>query len=166
MILSAIVAMSRDRVIGYDNNLIWKLKTDLRHFKVLTTGHTIIMGRKTFESIGKPLPDRVNVVLSRQDLNMPGVIVVKSIPQALRIARMNNDVNPFIIGGEEIYKLTLPYVNKVFTTEIDKSFIGDAFFPELPPSFELVRSSKLMEEDGLEFKFNIYERKPSNEING
>jgi len=127
--ISIIVAMSKNRVIGVKNSLPWHISEDLKRFKRLTTGYPIIMGRKTFESIGKPLPERRNIVISRnQNLKLQDVEVVKSIEDALKICSSENLI--YIIGGEQIYNLAMPYANNIHLTEVNKEVEGDAFFPE------------------------------------
>ncbi|TYC08474.1 dihydrofolate reductase [Bizionia gelidisalsuginis] len=129
--LTIIVAASENNAIGKDNGLIWHLSDDLKRFKSLTSGHHIIMGRKTFESFPKPLPNRTHVIVTRQD-NYPvpvGVIVVNSIEKAIEISK--NDNQPFIIGGGEIYKQALPYVNTIEITRVHDTFDADTFFPEI-----------------------------------
>ncbi|GDX55444.1 dihydrofolate reductase [Methylophilaceae bacterium] len=157
--LSIIVAMSSNRVIGVNNSLPWHLSEDLKHFKTLTTGHTIIMGRKTYESIGKPLPNRRNIVISR-NLNAfyGGVEVVHSLEDAFSTA--SNDEEVFIIGGSNIYEQSLHLVEHLYITEIKKSFEGDAFFPEIDKSLwtESARETHTSS-DGLEFSFVSLQRK-------
>ena len=127
--ISIIVAMSKNRVIGVKNSLPWHISEDLKRFKRLTTGYPIIMARKTFESIGKPLPERRNIVISRnQNLKVQDVEVVKSIDDALKICSSENLI--YIIGGEQIYNLAMPYANNIHLTEVNKEVEGDAFFPE------------------------------------
>ncbi len=127
--LTLIVAVSENDVIGKDNDLIWHLKNDLKRFKALTSGHCIIMGRKTFESFPKPLPNRTHIVITRQqDYKAPdGVIVVNSLEAAIEKAKQ--DANPFIIGGGEIYKQGLNLVDTIEFTRVHHSFEGDTFFP-------------------------------------
>lgn len=125
--LSLIVAMSQNNVIGDKNKLLWNLKEDLRRFKDITTGHPIIMGRKTYESIGKPLPNRKNIIITRSDINIDGCIVVHSIEEAINM--FPNDEEIFIIGGAEIYKQTIGKVDKMYLTVILEDYEGDAFFP-------------------------------------
>lgn len=128
MNVSVIVAVSRNQVIGKDNQLIWKLSADLKRFKALTTGHTIIMGRKTFDSIGKPLPNRKSIVITRQkDYQIEGCEVVHSLDEALEKAADQEEV--FIIGGGSIYQEALPKANKIYCTKVHKNFEGDTFFP-------------------------------------
>ena len=151
--LSIIVAMSSNRAIGVNNTLPWHLSEDLKHFKSLTTGHTIIMGRKTYESIGRPLPNRRNIVVSR-NLNTfyDGVEIVHSLEDAFSIS--SNDEEVFIIGGSNIYEQSLNLVEYLYITEIAKAFEGDAFFPEIDKSL-LTESSREthVSSDGLKFSF-------------
>ena len=129
--LTIIVAVSENQVIGKDNDLIWDLSIDLKRFKRLTSGHNMIMGRKTFESFPKPLPNRTHIVITRQK-NYPvsdGVIVVNSIEEALK--NIENDDQPFIIGGGEIYKQSLPYASVIELTRVHGFFDGDTYFPEI-----------------------------------
>ncbi|MHB1946920.1 MAG: type 3 dihydrofolate reductase [Gammaproteobacteria bacterium] len=132
MRIAAIVAMSENRVIGKDNQLPWHLPADLAHFKEVTTGKSIIMGRKTYESIGRPLPNRNNIVVSSDTrFQAPGCLVVNSIDAALSHAHEQNEV--FVIGGAHLYQQMLPRVQRLYLTIIHQEFVGDAFFPELDP---------------------------------
>ena len=130
-ILTIIVAVSENQVIGKDNDLIWKLSLDLKRFKSLTSGHHIIMGRKTFESFPKPLPNRTHVVITRQkDYKAPeGVIIVNSLEKAIQASK--SDSSPYIIGGGEIYKQSLPYASVIELTRVHGIFDGDTYFPEI-----------------------------------
>ena len=133
--LTIIVAAGENNAIGKDNKLIWHLSDDLKHFKALTNGHHIIMGRKTFESFPKPLPNRTHVVITRQkDYKVPeGVIVVNSLEDALDASRF--DKQPFVIGGGEIYKQAMPLVDKLEITRVHADFENaDTFFPEIDDS--------------------------------
>ncbi|RCW94064.1 dihydrofolate reductase [Winogradskyella arenosi] len=130
--LTIIVAEGEDNAIGKDNDLIWHLSDDLKRFKALTNGHHIIMGRKTFESFPKPLPNRTHIVITRQkDYKAPvGVIIVNSLEDALDAARY--DKQPFVIGGGEIYKQALPLVDKLEITRVHATFDNaDTFFPQI-----------------------------------
>ena len=137
MIVSLIVAVAENRVIGKDNDLIWDFPKDMRFFKEKTSGHHVIMGRKNFESIPtkyRPLPNRTNIIVTRQqNYHADNTIVVNSIEEGLKIASENNDNEPFIIGGGEIYEIALKkdLVDKIYLTKIHKEFIGDTFFPVL-----------------------------------
>lgn len=131
--ISAIVAMSENRVIGNANRLPWHLPADLKHFKQITTGHPIIMGRKTFESIGKPLPNRTNIVISRDQHFKPQMtIVVSSIEEAIKEAAKSTNDEIFIIGGAQIFEQSLALVNRIYLTIIHEDFMGNILFPELP----------------------------------
>ncbi|QRK13101.1 dihydrofolate reductase [Archangium violaceum] len=130
MTLSAIVAMASNRCIGRDNTLPWRLPADLKRFKQLTMGHTLILGRKTYESIGRPLPGRTMVVVTRQrDYAPEGVQVVHSLEQALEQAR--GDDEAFIGGGADLYRQAMERVQRLYLTRIEREYEGDAFFPEV-----------------------------------
>jgi len=130
--ISAIVAMSENRVIGNGNHLPWHLPADLKHFKTLTTGHPILMGRKTYESIGRPLPNRTNIIMTRNTLfQAPGCMVVTSIDEALIHANDVGSNEIFVIGGAEIYKQLLSKITRIYMTVVHAKLDGDAFFPEL-----------------------------------
>jgi dihydrofolate reductase len=127
-----IAAVAENNALGKNNELVWHLPNDFKRFKSLTTGHHIIMGRKTFESFPKPLPNRTHVVITRQENYRPeGCIVVNSIEKAVAICPKNE--TSFIIGGGEIYNLGLPYTDKLEITRVHHSFEADAFFPEINP---------------------------------
>lgn len=128
--ISIIVAIARGGVIGGDNKLLWHISEDLRRFKSITTGHPIIMGRKTYESIGRPLPNRDNIVISRnKDLVVEGCKVVGSIAEAISLYPANEEL--FVIGGGEIYKESLPLASKLYITWVDGDFEGDTLFPKI-----------------------------------
>jgi dihydrofolate reductase len=128
MLISLIVAIAQNGVIGHNNQLIWHLPNDLKQFRKLTTGHTIIMGRRTFDSIGKPLPNRTSIVISRDpNLKIEGCTVVNSLEDAIKTAKLTEPEEAFIIGGAEIYRLALPLVNKMYVTEVKSDFEGDTF---------------------------------------
>lgn len=136
-----IAAAAENNALGKDNDLVWHLPDDFKRFKDLTTGHHIIMGRKTFESFPKPLPNRTHVVITRKkDYKREGAVVVHSLEDALELAK--KDPQPFIIGGGEIYKLALPHADKIELTRVHGSFEADAFFPEIDEDrWDLVASS-------------------------
>ena len=128
--LSLIVAMAKNRVIGINNTLPWHLPADLKHFKALTMGHHIVMGRKTYESIGKPLPGRTSVVVTRNaDYSAPGVTVVDSLAAAIKACA--NDEEIFVIGGAEIFRQAIHIAQRIYLTEIDADIAGDTYFTEL-----------------------------------
>ncbi|MBP9865925.1 MAG: dihydrofolate reductase [Candidatus Omnitrophica bacterium] len=139
-----VVATARNRVIGKDNKLPWHFSEDLRYFKKLTTGSTVIMGRKTFESIGRPLPNRENFVISRTLTEHAGVRLFNSIGNAIGAVQTEN---AFIIGGAEIYKTTILNVDGIYLTRIDADYEGDAYYPEVPDGFEEVEIQCLREKD-------------------
>jgi len=129
--ITIIAAAGENNELGLKNDLVWHLPDDFKRFKSLTTGHHIIMGRKTFESFPKPLPNRVHIVITRNKNYHPeGVIVVYSMEKALNIAK--DDPQSFIIGGGEIYKLGLEVADKIELTRVHKNFEADTFFPEIP----------------------------------
>lgn len=131
--ISILVAMASNRVIGRKNALPWHLPADLKHFKALTMGHGIIMGRKTYESIGKPLPGRQNIIITRQkNYHVNGAYVVHSIDEAVQACDNGKEINGegFIIGGAEIYQQALPLCHRMYITEIQQNFDGDTYFPE------------------------------------
>ncbi len=129
MRLSIVVACSKNRVIGKDNQLPWRLPDDLRRFKAITAGYPVIMGRKTFESIGKPLPQRENIVITRQkDFRPAGVQVAGSLEEAIELCGSASEV--FIIGGAEIYRLALSRTDRIYLTSVESEIEGDAYFPD------------------------------------
>jgi dihydrofolate reductase len=128
--LSIVVAISENNAIGKNNQLLWHLPADLKHFKEITSGHPIIMGRKTYDSIGRPLPNRRNIVITRKtDLNIPNVEVVNSLQEAIALCEKENEV--FVIGGAEIYKHALALTNRIYLTVVHQNYEADAFFPAL-----------------------------------
>jgi dihydrofolate reductase len=131
--IALVVAVADNGVIGRDNQLIWHLPDDLKHFKNLTLNHPIIMGRRTFEAIGRPLPKRRNIVVTRQaDWQAEGCEATFSVPDALETAR-TTDEDIFVIGGGEIYRQALPAADTVYLTEVHHDFEGDVVFPDLSP---------------------------------
>lgn len=134
--ISILVAMASNRVIGQKNALPWHLPEDLKHFKALTMGHGIIMGRKTYESIGRPLPGRLNVLITRQkNYHVDGAIVAHSIDEALQVCKNEKAISgeSFIIGGAELYQQTMTLCHRMYITEIRQRFDGDTFFPKFDP---------------------------------
>jgi dihydrofolate reductase len=127
--------MAENRVIGANNQLPWHLPADLRHFKSITTGHPILMGRKTYESIGRPLPNRTNFVMTRDaSFQAPGCIVVPSLEDAIEQALPLSSSELFIIGGATVYQQALPLIQRLYLTVVHHAFAGDAFFPDLDKS--------------------------------
>jgi dihydrofolate reductase len=149
-------------VIGRDNALPWRLPGDLKRFRALTTGHAVIMGRRTYESLGRPLPGRTNIVLSRNAaLSCAGATVVSSLADALRFVPEGADA--FVIGGAEIYRLALPRADRLVLTEVHASFAGDVRFPEYDRAAFVERAREVCadEASGLAFDVATYERAPA-----
>lgn len=137
MILSVVVAMAQDRAIGKDNGLLWHISEDLKYFKALTMGAPIVMGRKTYESIGRPLPGRRNVVLSRDcDLKIEGCECYSSLEAALKELEQEKEV--FVIGGGEIYNQALELADRLYVTEVGGSYSADTYFPEISDAWHEV----------------------------
>lgn len=161
--LSLIVAMDKNRVIGLDNEMPWHLPNDLRYFKERTTGHTIIMGRKTFDSLGRVLPNRKHIVLTRSKRDFPeGVEVIHKIDDIFQYVKENQDEEIFIIGGGELFKLMLPHVDKMYITEIDEEFAGDVYFPFFEEAeWKLISKKKgpKDERNPHDYYHLVYERK-------
>jgi dihydrofolate reductase len=160
--LTIIVAAAQNDAIGKGNKLIWHLSDDLKHFKDLTNGHHIIMGRKTFESFPKPLPNRTHVVITRQpDYKAPeGVIIVNNLEDAIDASK--SDKQPFIIGGGEIYKQALSVADKIELTRVHEDFEADTFFPKLDLSIWKETANTFHKKDekhDYEFSFLTYERR-------
>ena len=159
MTKSIIAAVAANGVIGAGLAIPWRLPADLKRFKQLTLGHHLIMGRKTFESIGRPLPGRTTIVVTRGSYAAPeGVLVARSLPEALSLARGDE---LFIAGGAEIYRQTLPLANRAYMTFLDGEFAGDVFFPATDWSAWRVRERERHEADAdnpLSFEFVTYEK--------
>ena len=151
--------MAADRVIGADGALPWHLPADLRRFKQVTMGHHILMGRSTFESIGRPLPGRTSVVLTRDPAaHIPGVLVAHSLAEA--IERSAGDPELFVIGGEQVFRAALPIADRILLTEIRLEVDGDTVFPELEPGAWTVVSSEPLPDPVLDATFSVLERRP------
>lgn len=147
--LKAIAAMSLNRVIGNGNQIPWHLPEDFKWFKATTTGHVIVMGRKTFESIGKPLPNRETIVLSRAGWTQPGTKTIRDLADLPALA---GERQVFICGGAQIYEQTLPQCSELFLTLVKREVTGDAFFPKFENQFELIEEVR----DTPEFKILRY----------
>ncbi len=162
MIISAIAAAAKNNVIGRDNQIPWYLPADLQFFKKTTLGHHVIMGRKSFESLGRPLPKRTNVVITRDPFFVAtGCVVVHSLAEALALAKQNGETEAFIIGGGEIYRQALPFLDRIYLTEVDAVVEGDTFFPEtdMDEWQEVFREPhKADEKNEHDFTFRILER--------
>ena len=159
--LTIIAAVSINNVIGNNNKLIWKLSNDLKRFKNLTTNHSVIMGRKTFESLPNPLPDRDNIVITRDtNYSKPNIQVCSSIEDAINLTK--TDTQPFIIGGGEIYSQTINIVDKIELTRVHEEFDGDAYFPEIPLDiFELINEENYNSdlENEFDYSYLTYKKK-------
>ncbi len=162
MIISAIVAKTQNNVIGKDNDIPWYLPNDLKYFKRMTLGHHIILGRKNYEAIGRPLPRRTNIVVTRsKDYVAEGCLVVHSIDEALALARSAGEEEVFICGGGEIYRQTMDLWNKLYLTEVEGVVEGDVFFPEIEEEEWREISIKLNKADerhAFDFNFRVLER--------
>lgn len=163
MILSLLVAASENNVIGKNNQLPWHLPNDLKYFKNLTWGMPILMGRKTFESIGKPLPGRKSIVITRNtNWQHEGVDVVHSIEDAIQKAESFGVKEIFVIGGAEIFKTSLQKANRIYLTRIHHNFDGDVYFPELSEQDWQLTSSRFVEADeknAYDHTYQVWERK-------
>ena len=166
MIVSAIAAVSKNMVIGKDNDLPWRLPDDMKFFMETTKGHHVIMGRKNYDSLKgkfKPLPNRTNIVITRQkDFEAPGCIVLNDITQAISIAEAAGETECFIIGGAEIYKLAMQQTDRLYLTEINAEIQGDTFFPAVNKTEwkEVLRKHHDKDErHAYEFDFVVYDRK-------
>jgi len=161
MIISIIVAIAENNAIGKGNQLLWRMPADLKHFKNATTGHTVIMGRKTFDSVGKPLPNRRNIVITRDtDLKIDGVEIVNTLEKAVSLC--NNDEEVFIVGGAEIYKMAMDRTDKIYLTVIHGVFDADTFFPEI--DLEIWKETEIVdnnadEKNPFDYTFSTYVRK-------
>jgi dihydrofolate reductase len=161
MTISLIVAVSDNGVIGAKNQMPWHLSADLQRFKKITSGHPVIMGRKTFESIKKPLPNRTNIVISRQDFSATGCIAAKSIEEAIAKAKKCDGKDEiFIIGGAEIYRQSVELVQRMYITRVHIKVAGDTYFPELDWSkFKLVSSDRTKSVEKIPaYSFDLFER--------
>jgi dihydrofolate reductase len=174
-IVSIVSAMASDQVIGIENQLPWHLPEDLRHFRLLTLGHPVIMGRKTYESIGRPLPKRINIVVTRNPSYLaPGCIVAQSLPEALSLAAEHDKDEVFVIGGAEIYRESFEFADRLYLTEIEcvdenqtlfGPFPGNTFFPKIDQSvWKIVRNGRKLKASGSElskfyYRFRIYSRR-------
>ncbi|NRA35017.1 MAG: dihydrofolate reductase [Polyangiaceae bacterium] len=157
MIVSLICAMAENRVIGRDNTIPWRLSGDLKHFKATTLGHHVIMGRKTFESLRKPLPERTNVVVSRNpNYDKPGAVAQPSLEAALSLAQAAGDTEAFIAGGAQIYATGLALADRIWLTRVAATVSGDTLFPEFPTeSWSLTTKSEHSADEKNEFDYVV-----------
>ncbi|HWK21395.1 MAG TPA: type 3 dihydrofolate reductase [Ureibacillus sp.] len=156
--ISLIVAHDNNRVIGYENKMPWHLPGELQYFKEQTMGKPMIMGRKTFDSIGRPLPGRKNIIITRnENFQVDGVEVARSLEEALKLAGDVEEV--MIIGGEQIFKMALPITDRLYITHIEHDFNGDTYFPPYGDEWKLISKSEPVEApDGYSYTYCIYER--------
>lgn len=159
MRISIISAHAANRTIGINNTLPWRLPEDLQYFKALTLGHHILMGRKTYESIGKPLPGRTTVIITRSNYPAPeGVKIAHSLQEAIDVCGADEEI--FFVGGAELYAQALPLADRLYLTEIQADVNGDAWFPDYDRADwrEASRNVRRDEASGLEFHFAVYDR--------
>ena len=161
MALSLIVALANNRVIGVNNTLPWHLPEDLKRFRALTTGHHIIMGRKTYESLGRLLPNRTTVIVTRNpNFQVQGALIAHSLEQALALCQ--DDDEAFLIGGAELYQAGLNLAQKMYVTSIDLEVAGDAYFPEWDVNqWQETASEAHTSAQGLPFSYLTYQRQAS-----
>lgn len=161
MLISAIVAVSENNVIGRDGHLPWHLSADLKRFKSITTGHSIILGRKNYDDIGRPLPNRTNYVLTRNSaFAAPGCVVCGSLDEALKAACDAGETECFIIGGAAIYELAMPKVKKMYLTRVHGNIAGDVFFPSWGEGWRKVCEERFPadEKNDFETTFEVWVR--------
>ena len=161
--VALVAAMSENRVIGRDNQLPWHLPADLKFFKQLTSGHVIIMGRKTFESMGKPLPDRTNIIVTRdRNYEAPGALVVGSLDEALQLRTEHAEV--FVLGGGELFRAAMPIADRIYLTLVHAHINGDVQFPEMSEREWMIISDAYRpadEHNTFAMSFRRYERRPN-----
>lgn len=161
--IKILVAFDENRVIGKNNALIWHLPADLQRFKMLTTGHVIIMGRKTYESIGRPLPNRTTIAITRQsDFKPEGILIANSLEEAVLKAKSISREDIYIVGGAEIYQLSLAHADQILVTQLHDIFDGDTYFPEISmDAWEIVEREKGVtdEKNKFQYSFLTYQKK-------
>lgn len=161
MSISLIAAIAKNNTIGNNNELLWKIPVDMKHFKETTSLHPVIMGKKTFESIGRLLPNRKNIIITRDpNYSFEGAVVYNSLDEALNLFK-DSEEEAFVIGGGEIYRQSLPQASKLYITHVEKEFDGDTFFPEISKADwkeESVRSVDIGEETPYPLRFVNYVR--------
>lgn len=161
MMLSAIVAVAENGVIGRDNDLPWRLPADLKYFRTVTTGHHIVLGRKNYQSIGRPLPGRVNIVLSRDTYFVaPGCLRASGLEEAFALARAAGESECFVIGGAEVYREALPLCRRLYLTRVHASFEGDVLMPPLGEGWREVSCERheADEKNAWAYSFTVLER--------
>lgn len=163
MKISLIAAIAQNNAIGKNNDLLWHLPADFKHFKTTTSGHFILMGRKTFESFPKPLPNRTHLIVTRQaNYNTPeNCFAFASVKEALQFAKQNNQEKVYVIGGGEIYKETIAIANELVITHVNETFEdADAFFPEITSDWNIISEEfhKSNDKNKYDFTINVYEK--------
>lgn len=162
MIISCIVAVAKNNIIGKDNEIPWYLPADLRYFKKTTLGHTVIMGRNCYTSIGRPLPKRTNIIVTRDPFFISSsCLIARSIPEALFMAHSDGESEVFIIGGGQIYKQSIDLWDKLYLTEVDLEVDGDVFFPEIDMTAWKLISSEYHDKDEkneFNYTFKVFEK--------
>jgi dihydrofolate reductase len=161
MIISLLVAADKQNGIGKDNQLLCHLPADLRYFKTVTSGHHIAMGRKTYDSVGRPLPNRTNIVITRNpDLQVEGCVMATSIEEAVRYAEEHNETELFIIGGGIIFEQSLHMADRVYLTQIHHTFESDTFFPALDTTWKLTKDERHAadEKNAYDYSFRVFEK--------
>ncbi len=158
--ISLLVAHDPDRVIGVDNELPWHIPEDLAYFKKMSMGKAMVMGRKTYESIGRPLPGRLSIIVTRnEEYSAEGAVVVHNVHEAIASAKEFSD-EVMIIGGAEIFRMTMGIADRLYITYIQKPFKGDTFFPVYGPEWNLISASEdHITKEGIPYSFLVYERK-------
>ncbi len=160
--ISIIAAIGKNNELGKNNDLLWRISEDLKRFKRITSGHTVIMGRKTFNSINnKPLPNRRNIVItSNTSLSFPNINIVHSIEKAIELSKSDNEA--FILGGAEIYKQFIPYAYRMYLTRVHRAYDADTFFPSFDLSgWNVLERTDITDDEkaGVDYSFFTYERK-------
>lgn len=161
MLVSIIVAVSENNVIGKDGHLPWHLSQDLKRFKAITSGHCILLGRKNYEDIGRPLPNRTSIVLSRNpDFNAPGCVVVQSLFAGFQFAERSGETELFVIGGANVYAAALPFAQRLYLTRVLANVDGDVLMPPLGENWKLLREERIekSERDDYACLFQVFER--------
>ena len=152
--ISIIAAIAKDRGIGYKNKLLVHLPPDLKHFKEITRGHMVIMGQTTYQSMGKALPNRQNVVLTRdKNFKVDDATVLYSLEEALDLAKKSSDTEVFFIGGASIYAQAIKYADKLYLTLIDAAYPADTYFPDYSEFKKIISESEIQEHEGIKFKY-------------
>ncbi|RJQ35442.1 dihydrofolate reductase [Candidatus Parcubacteria bacterium] len=151
--ISLIAAVAKDRGIGYKNKLLIHLPPDLKHFKAITSGHSVIMGQTTYESMGGALPNRTNIILTNDpNFKAPGCVILRSLEEALDYIEKSKEDEVFFIGGASVYRQSIKYADKLYLTVIDQEFEADTFFPDYS-DFKVIAESEIQEYNNVKFKY-------------